>query len=280
MKRAPRKVVSHETYSLSLIFLPIFLHLRHYPPTCMKIGRAAPPQTRQSCACLCRLLAALLSRFFPHASQNRPYSSAGEPSFRCFPCSPPLAGAQSRSGRTPKRSFLPQHTPLRPPESLALLEREPTPTVLLRRSDFGEFCIVSHETSAFSMFSTCLILLCLCPSLVAFLRDLERKTRFLPTFPSHDRSPTVVFARRRGRKPRQAGATLAPQQTDAQPRKTGKKTRGAGEGMGSSPRAAVRQKSRHGRRPPVWMQNEDERWFLCAAVHWRYAGRRGGGERG
>ena len=42
MKRAPRKIVSHETYSLSLIFLPIFLHLRRYPPTCMKIGRAAP----------------------------------------------------------------------------------------------------------------------------------------------------------------------------------------------------------------------------------------------
>lgn len=42
VKRAPRKIVSHETYSLSLIFLPIFLHLRRYPPTCMKIGRAAP----------------------------------------------------------------------------------------------------------------------------------------------------------------------------------------------------------------------------------------------
>ena len=41
MKRAPRKIVSHETYSLSLIFLPIFLHIRRYPPTCMKIGRAA-----------------------------------------------------------------------------------------------------------------------------------------------------------------------------------------------------------------------------------------------
>ena len=134
---------------------------------------------------------------FPARLSNRPYSSAGEPSFRCFPCSPPLAGAQSRSGRTPKRPFLPQYTPLRPPENLALLEREPTPTVLLRRFDFGEFCIVSHETSAFSMFSTCLILLCFCPILIAFWRDLERKTRFLPAFPSHDRSPTFVLARRR-----------------------------------------------------------------------------------
>ena len=105
--------------------------------------------------------------------------------------------AQSRSGRAPKRSFLPQHTPLRPPESLAFLEREPTPIVLLRRFDFGEFCIVSHETSAFSLFSTCLILLCFCPILIAFWRDLERKTRFLPAFPSHDRSPTFVLARRR-----------------------------------------------------------------------------------
>ena len=183
---------------------------------------------------MCRLLASLLPRFFLHASQNRPYSSAGEPSFRCFPCSPPLAGAQSRSGRTPKHSFLPQHTPLRPPESLAFLEREPTPTVLLRRFDFGEFCIVSHETSAFSMFSTCLILLCFCPILIAFWRDLERKTRFLPAFPSHDLSPTVVFAQQRRRKPRQAGATLAPQQTDAQTRKTSKNAR-AGEGMGEQP---------------------------------------------
>lgn len=36
--------------------------------------------------------------------------------------------------------------------------------------------------------------------------------------------------------------------------------------MGSSLRAAVRHKSRHGRRPPVWMQDEDERRFhalLC-----------------
>ena len=86
---------------------------------------------------------------------------------------------------------------LRPPESLAFLERETTSTVLLRRFDFGEFCIVSHETSAFSMFSTCLILLCFCPILIAFWCDLERKTRFLPAFPSHDRSPTFVLARRR-----------------------------------------------------------------------------------
>ena len=107
------------------------------------------------------------------------------------------AGARRCSRHAHKHLFLPQHTPLRPPESLAFLEREPTPTVLLRRFDFGEFCIVSHETSAFSMFSTCLILLCFCPILIAFWRDLERKTRFLPAFPSHDRSPTFVLARRR-----------------------------------------------------------------------------------
>lgn len=40
-----------------------------------------------------------------------------------------------------------------------------------------------------------------------------------------------------------------------------RKTRGVGEGMGSSLRAAVRHKSRHGRRPPVWMQDEDEKRF-------------------
>ena len=213
---------------------------------------------------------------FPARLSKSPLFFRRDIFLRMFSLLTASAGAQSRSGRTPKRSFLPQHTPLRPPENLAFLEREPTPTVLLRRFDFGEFCIVSHETSAFSMFSTCLILLCFCPILIAFWRDLERKTRFLPAFPSHDRSPTFVLARRRLRKPLQAGAALAPQQTDAQPRKTSKKTRGAGEGMGSSLRAAVRHKNRHGRRPPVWMQDEDERWFLCAAVPWRYAGRRGG----
>ncbi len=122
----------------------------------------------------------------------------------------------------------------RPGASL-FLSANRRPTVLLRRFDFGEFCIVSHETSAFSMFSTCLILLCFCPILIAFWRDLERKTLFLPALPSRDRSPTFVLARRRRRKPRQGGATLAPQQTDAQPRKTSKKNARAGEGMGEQP---------------------------------------------
>ena len=83
------------------------------------------------------------------------------------------------------------------PRASPFLSANQRPVVFLRRFDFGEFCIVSHETSAFSMFSTCLILLCFCPILIAFWRDLERKTRFLPAFPSHDRSPTFVLARLR-----------------------------------------------------------------------------------
>ena len=92
MKRELRKIVSHETYSPSLIFLPIFLHLRRYPPTCMKTDRAAPLQQ----GCLAHVCAAFspssLPVFFLHASQNRPCPSAGEPSFRCFPCPSPLPG--------------------------------------------------------------------------------------------------------------------------------------------------------------------------------------------
>ena len=51
----------------------------------------------------------------------------------------------------------------------------------------------------------------------------------------------------------------------ATPEDKQKNARG-GRRHGSSPRAAVRHKSRHGRRPPIWMQDEDERWFyvlLC-----------------
>ena len=196
MKRAPRKIVSHETYSLSLIFLPIFLHLRRYPPNCMKTDRAAPLQ-QGDLAHVCAVFSPLFSPGFSCAPLKSPLFFRRRAFLQMFSLLATPCRAQSRSGRTPKRSFLPQHTLLRPPESLALLEREPTPTVLLRRFDFGEFCIVSHETSAFSMFSTCLILLCFCPILIAFWRDLGRKTRFLPAFPSHDRSPTFVLARRR-----------------------------------------------------------------------------------
>ena len=63
MKRAPRKIVSHETYSLSLIFLPIFLHLRCYPPTCMKIGRAAP-RKQGDLAHVCAVFSPLFSPGF------------------------------------------------------------------------------------------------------------------------------------------------------------------------------------------------------------------------
>ena len=197
MKRAPRKIVSHETYSLSLIFLPIFLHLRRYPPNCMKTDRAAP--RKQGYLAHVRTV---FSPLFSPGFSCTPLKTAlilppESLSSNVFLARHPLPGHRAAPGRAPKRSFLPQHTPLRPPESLAFLEREPTPAVLLRRFDFGEFCIVSHETSAFSMFSTCLILLCFCPILIAFWRDLERKTRFLPAFPSHDRSPTFVLARRR-----------------------------------------------------------------------------------
>ena len=130
------------------------------------------------------------------------------------------AGVRSRSRRVPNRFFLPQHTPLRPPESLAFLEREPTPRRLFRRPAFGGFCIVSHETSAFSVFSTCPILPCFCQVIIAYLRDFERKPRFLSAFPSHDRSPTVVFARQWWHEPRQTEEALDPQQTGAQTRKT------------------------------------------------------------
>ena len=63
MKRAPRKIVSHETYSLLLIFLPIFLHLRRYPPTCMKIGRAAPRE-QGGLARVCAVFSPLFSPGF------------------------------------------------------------------------------------------------------------------------------------------------------------------------------------------------------------------------
>ena len=175
MKRAPRKIVSHETYSLSLIFLPIFLHLRRYPPTCMKTDRAAPcnkavlrmfvPSSR-----------ALPSRFFLHASQNRPCSSAEKPFFSCFPCSPPLPGHRAAPDALPNALSCCNIRLYDRPRASPSLSANQSPAVLLRRFDFGEFCIVSHETSAFSMFSTCLILPCLCPILVAYLRDFGRKS--------------------------------------------------------------------------------------------------------
>ena len=63
VKRAPRKIVSHETYSLSLIFLPIFLHLRRYPPNCMKTDRAAPLQ-QGGLARVCAVFSPLFSPSF------------------------------------------------------------------------------------------------------------------------------------------------------------------------------------------------------------------------
>lgn len=196
MKRAPRKIVSHGTYSLSLIFLPIFLHLRRYPPTCMKIGRAAP-RKQGGPARVCAAFSPLFSPGFSCTPLKTTLILPPEslPS-DVFLARHPLLGHRAAPGALTNTFFVAKHafTAAREPR---LFERESTPAVLLRRFDFGEFCIVSHETSAFSMFSTCLILLCFCPILIAFWRDLERKTRFLPTFPSHDRSPTFVLARRR-----------------------------------------------------------------------------------
>lgn len=63
MKRAPRKIVSHETYSLSLIFLPIFLHLRRYPPNCMKTDCTAPLQ-QSDLASVCAAFSPLFSPGF------------------------------------------------------------------------------------------------------------------------------------------------------------------------------------------------------------------------
>lgn len=100
MKRAPRKIVSHETYSLSLIFLPIFLHLRRYPPNCMKTDHAAPCNK----AVLRMFVPSSLRSSLPvflHASQNRPYSSAGEPSFRFFLARHPLPGHRAAPGAHP-----------------------------------------------------------------------------------------------------------------------------------------------------------------------------------
>lgn len=63
MKRAPRKIVSHETYSLSLIFLPIFLLFRRYPSNCMKTDRAAPLQ-QGDLAHVCTVFSPLFSPGF------------------------------------------------------------------------------------------------------------------------------------------------------------------------------------------------------------------------
>ena len=178
MKRAPRKIVSHETYSLSLIFLPIFLHLRRYPPTCMKTDRTAPCNKA-----VLRMLVpssrALPSRFFSYT----PLKTAlvlppGSLSSDVFLARHPLPGHRAAPDARPNAPSCRNIRLYGRPRALHSLSASRRPAVLLRRSDFGEFCIVSHETSAFSMFSTCPILPCLCPSLVAFLRDLARKSRF------------------------------------------------------------------------------------------------------
>ena len=197
VKRAPRKIVSHETYSLSLIFLPIFLHLRRYPPACMKTDRTAPLQ-QSDLAHVCAVFSPLFSPGFSCTPLKTALILPPEslPS-DVFLARHPLPGHRAAPGSHPNTPSCCNIRLYDRPRASPSLSANQSPAVLLRRSDFGEFCIVSHETSAFSMFSTCLILLCFCPILIAFWRDLERKTRFLPAFPSHDRSPTFVLARRR-----------------------------------------------------------------------------------
>ena len=103
MKRAPRKIVSHETYSLSLIFLPIFLHLRCYPPTCMKIGRAAP-RKQGGLARVCAAFSPLFSPGFSctplkialilspgHLPSNVFFAHRPLPGHRAAPGAPPNA---------------------------------------------------------------------------------------------------------------------------------------------------------------------------------------------
>ena len=197
MKRAPRKIVSHETYSLSLIFLPIFLRLRCYPPNCIKTDRAAPLQ-QCDLAHVCAVFSPLFSPGFSctplKAALILPPESLPSD---VFLARHPLPGHRAAPGAHPNAPSCRNTRLYGRPRTSPFLSANRRPAVLLRRFDFGEFCIVSHETSAFSMFSTCLILLCFCPILIAFWRDLERKTRFLPAFPSRDRSPTFVLARRR-----------------------------------------------------------------------------------
>ena len=197
MKRAPRKIVSHETCSLSLIFLPIFLHLRRYPPACMKTDRTAPLQ-QSDLAHVCAVFSPLFSPGFSCTPLKTALILPPEslPS-DVFLARHPLPGHRAAPGSHPNTPSCCNIRLYDRPRASPSLSANQRPAVLLRRSDFGEFCIVSHETSAFSMFSTCLFLLCFCPILIALWRDLERKTRFLPAFPSHDRSPTFVLARRR-----------------------------------------------------------------------------------
>ena len=181
---------------------------------------------------------------FPARLSKPPLSFRRDIFLRMFSLLTAPAGARRCSRHAHKHLFLPQHTPLRPSESLAFLEREPTPPVLLRRFYFGEFCIVSHETSAFSMFSTCLILLCFCPILIAFWRDLERKTRFFaclplsrPIFDLCPRAAAVTqTAASRGNTRPATNRRATPEDE--------RNTRGVGEGMGSSLRATARHKNK------------------------------------
>lgn len=178
MKRAPRKIVSHETYSLLLIFLPIFLHLRRYPPTCMKTDRAAPLQ-QGGLAHVCAAFSPLFSPGFSCTPLKTalvlpPKSHSSVVFLARHPC----RGHRAAPDSHPNALSCCNTRLYGRPRALHSLSANRRPAALLRRSDFGEFCIVSHETSAFSMFSTCPILPCFCPILIAFWRDLGRKSRF------------------------------------------------------------------------------------------------------
>ena len=163
----------------------------------MKIGRAAP-RKQGGLARVCAVFSPLFSPGFSCTPLKTALILPPESlSSNVLLARHPLPGHRAAPSTHPNAPSCRNARLYGRPRASPFLSANQPPTVLLRRFDFGEFCIVSHETSAFSMFSTCLILLCFCPILIAFWRDLERKTRFSPAFPSHDRSPTFVLARRR-----------------------------------------------------------------------------------
>ena len=126
VKRAPRKIVSHETYSLSLIFLPIFLNRHRYPPICMKTDRAAPLQ-QGGLAHVCAVFSSLFSPGFSYTPLKTALVLPPESHLSdVFLARHPLAGAQSRSGVRPNAPSC-RNIRLYGRQSLAFLECEPTP---------------------------------------------------------------------------------------------------------------------------------------------------------
>ena len=213
----------------------------------MKTSRhTAPPQATNRRLYRFAAIPSLFATFGDARPQKNHLASADRaPPHRSFSRPATFACAWSLLAPPPKHHSLPQQAR----RSRAFCKRKRAHPVLSCRSVFGEFCIVSHETSAFSMFSTYPILLFFCPILVAFLRDFGRKHRFCLFFSlatdlrlsssrgsgnaGHDRS----------RKTRPATDRRATPEDE-------RKMRGAGEGKGGGQPARDRpgKKNRHGQR--------------------------------